>query len=100
MQIRVEGYASTREFVGQDGRPLPNTDALNLQAANLRAQAVTDFLRGISVSGFEISHEPWPNFDAMQRPFVDRHEALQGMDQEILNRSVVVQVHNAGGCQR
>ena len=98
VRIRVEGYASTREFLDQDGRPLPNTDSLNLQAANLRAQGVASYLRN-SAQGFQIDHEPWPSFDAMRPPFVDRSEALQGTEQEALNRSVVVQVHDAGGCQ-
>lgn len=96
--VRVEGYASSRQFVDQDGRPLPDSDALNLQAANLRAQGVADYLRNAG-QGFEIDYEPWASFDAMQRPFVDRSKALQGTEQEALNRSVVVQVHDAGGCR-
>lgn len=104
VQVRVVGYASTRQFVDQDGRPLPNSDALNLQAANLRARGVVSYLRnsvkGFGIDqGFNIDHEPWKSFDGMQRPFVDRSEALQGTEQEALNRSVVVQVHDAGGCQ-
>ena len=98
VQLVVVGYASTRQFVDQDGRPLPNSDALNLQAANLRAQGVANYL-GSSAQGFEIIHKPWKSFEAMRRPFVDRSEALQGTEQEALNRSVVVQVHDAGGCQ-
>ena len=104
VRVKVEGYASTRQFVGQGGRPLPDTDALNLQAANLRAWGVAGYLRdsaqGFGIDqGFKIDHEPWPSFEAMRRPFVDRSEALQGTEQEALNRSVVVQVHEAGGCQ-
>ena len=104
VRVKVVGYASTRQFADQDGRPLPDTDALNLQAANLRAQGVAGYLRdsaqGFGIDqGFKIDHEPWPSFDDMRRPFVDRSEALQGTEQEALNRSVVVQVHDAGGCQ-
>lgn len=104
VRVKVEGYASTRQFADQGGRPLPDTDALNLQAANLRAQGVAGYLRdsaqGFGIDqGFKIDHEPWPSFEAMRRPFVDRSEALQGTEQEALNRSVVVQVHEAGGCQ-
>ena len=46
VRLKIQGYSSTREFVDDEGQRLGDSDGLNLQAANLRAEGVkTHFAR-------------------------------------------------------
>ena len=101
VRLKVQGYSSTREFADAQGVPHPHSDALNLKLANLRGQTVIDYLDSQDANadyGVHVLHEPWPNYDAMRRPFLDAHEDLPGSAQERLNRVVLVEILDAGGC--
>lgn len=101
VRLKVQGYSSTRKFADAPGAPHPHSDALNLKLANLCATAVIDYLatEGANAEhGVHVLHEPWPNYDAMRRPFLDAHEDLPGSAQEQLNRVVLVEIQDAGGC--
>ena len=90
VRFAVTGYASSAEFRSQpDGGPLPDSEALNRETANLRARIVRDYLRS---QGFEV--EP-PRSD-LPRPY--RDDAQPGMDQQALNRTVFMELVSAGAC--
>lgn len=90
VRFAVTGYSSSAEFRSQpDGGPLPDSEALNRETANRRAQIVRDYLRS---QGFEV--EP-PRSD-LPRPY--RDDAQPGMDQQALNRTVFMELASAGAC--
>ena len=93
----VTGYSSTAEFLVEtpagDRRPLPESDELNLATANLRAEVVADRLQQ---AGFEATPTKWTSFEALQRPYLDDSEPG---DQQALNRSVFIEVRDAGACE-
>lgn len=94
VKFRVFGYSSTAEFrFRSDGEPLSNTDELNLTTANLRAQIVGDHLKK---QGFQVETEQWPADHDLQRPYLD--DAQPGMDQQALNRTVLIELLSAGAC--
>ena len=101
VRLNVQGYSSTREFLSAQGNPMPDSRALNVEAANLRAEAVIDHLREQGVhadDGVDVLHAPWQGYADMRRPFLDSGNGLQGTNQELLNRAVHVEVLDAGGC--
>ena len=101
VRLRIQGYSSTREFVDAQGQRMPGSQTLNVEAANLRAGVVIDHLRNrglISDNGVDIDHVPWTDYPTMRRPFLDSREEFQSAAQELLNRVVLVEVHDAGGC--
>lgn len=101
VRLNIQGYSSTREFVDAQGRAMPDSQALNLEAANLRAEGVISHLRGQKVheeNGVDIHHVPWQNYAAIRRPFRDSDDEIDGTDQERLNRVVLVELHDAGAC--
>lgn len=94
VKFRVTGYSSTAEFRSQPGgKPLPNSDALNLETANLRAQVVGDHLER---QGFQVDTEQWPLGHDLERPYLD--DVQPGMDQQALNRTVFIELESAGAC--
>ena len=101
VRLKIQGYSSTREFVDDGGRRLPDSDDLNLQAANLRAEVVIGHLRSQGLNedaGVEIRHVDWQKYEDIRRPFLDSHEEVQSMDHELLNRAVFLEVLDAGKC--
>lgn len=93
VKFRVTGYSSTAEFrVRPSGEPMTDSDDLNRETANLRAQIVGDYLRN---QGFEVETKQWPEHD-LQRPYLD--DAQPGMDQQALNRTVFIDLTSAGAC--
>ena len=97
----IQGYSSTREFVDAQDQPLQDSQALNVEAANLRAGVVIDHLREQRAgegNGVDIDHVPWTDYSTMRRPFLDSREEFQSAAQELLNRVVLVEVRDAGGC--
>lgn len=95
VEFEVRGHSSTAEF-----KMLPETESngLNRDAANLRAKVVADRLER---SGFVAKPKEWESYDAIGRPYLDSSELLSGeTDQEALNRSVFIQVVDAGACDK
>ena len=98
VRFKVSGYSSTAEFQAEtpDGhQPLQHTNRHNLNTANLRAVVVAAHLQE---AGLEAKPVQWESFDELRRPYLDRSNLLQGTDQEALNRSVFIEVENAGAC--
>lgn len=101
VRLKIQGFSSTREFVGSNGTPMRRSEALNLKAANLRAQNVIDHLSGgdgDAKSTLAIRHVPWQTYAEIRRPFLDAPEGVDGTEQELLNRAVLVEVQDAGAC--
>ena len=101
VRLKVQGFSSTREFVDEDGMPMPDSAALNVKTANLRAKVVIDHLRERDVdadNGVDVVHVRWQQYDDMHRPFLDSAEEIESTDQELLNRAVLVEVQDAGAC--
>ena len=96
VSFHVAGYSSTAEFrveTESGSQRLADTDKLNLATANLRMANVADYLES---KGFEVDVEDWDSIEALRRPYIDDFEP--GVDQQALNRAVVVQITNAGRC--
>lgn len=96
VSFHVAGYSSTAHFyIETESGPkrLPGTDALNLATANMRMENVADYLKD---EGFKVKAERWGSIAALQRPYIDDFEP--GVDQQALNRTVFLQVTNAGRC--
>ena len=94
VELHVTGYASTAEFRSQPGGdPMSNSDELNRQTANLRAKVVGDRLRN---HGFNVVTKRWGSAQHLQRPYLD--DAPPGMDQQALNRTVLIEPVKAGIC--
>ena len=101
VRLSIQGYSSTREFVDAQDQRLQDSQALNVEAANLRAGVVIDHLREQRAgegNGIDIDHVPWTDYSTMRRPFLDSREEFQSAAQELLNRVVLVEVRDAGGC--
>lgn len=102
VRLKVQGYSSTREFVNAQGEIHRHSDALNVKTANLRARGVIDYLddRGgaNAANGVDVLHTPWRSYGAMRRPFLDVDDDFAGAEQEQLNRVVLVEIQDAGGC--
>ena len=101
VRLKLQGYSSTRAFVDETGTRLLNSDELNVQAANLRAEAVKGRLASQGIhpdGGFDVRYRPWETFADMARPFKD--SGFRGAAQEQLNRVVFVELQDAGACQR
>ena len=95
VRFEVRGHSSTAEF---KMFPVEESNRLNLEAANLRAKVVADHLER---SGFVADLNGWKSFNTIGRPYLDNSELLSGeTDQEALNRSVFVQVADAGACDK
>ncbi len=98
VRLTVAGHSSSASFVDTNGNPLPATDQLNLQVANLRANVVVEYLTKASAD-FEVGWERWPTYKAMVRPYLDNPKFFGGdRDREALNRSVFIHLRDAGGC--
>ena len=94
VEFGVSGYSSTAEFRAQpEGEPLDDSDALNLETANLRAKIVGDYLLS---EGFKVETRQWLSEGDLQRPYLD--DAQPGMDQQALNRTVSIELRSAGAC--
>ena len=100
VRLKVQGYSSTREFLDAQGDPILDSKALNVKAANLRANAVIGHLREPDEqdNGIDVQHTAWDEYPDIRRPFLDSGEEFHGTDQELLNRAVYVEVLDAGGC--
>ena len=101
VRLEIQGFSSTREFMGADGAPMRHSEALNLKAANLRAANVIDHLirdDGDAESTLAIRHVPWQTYADIRRPFLDAPEGVERAEQELLNRAVLVEVQDAGAC--
>lgn len=100
VRLKVQGFSSTREFVGVNG--IDGSNELNLKAANLRAANVTAHLESPegsdTESNVEVRHVPWPDYADIRRPFLDAPEGIERTEQELLNRSVLVEIEDAGAC--
>lgn len=98
VRLKVQGYSSTREFQGAS-----NSDDLNLDAANLRAEVVRAHLVAEGANeknNVHVRHDPWRRYAEIQRPFKDA-EGFSGItDQEQLNRVVYIELQDAGGCKQ
>ena len=101
VEFSIHGYSSTADFQARDGElvePLPETDQYNLDTARLRAEVVANYLRNKEFLA-EIKEPRDDDPEAMARPYVD--DAISGeTDQEALNRSVFIEVMDAGACKR
>ena len=94
VQFHVTGFSSTAEFRTEpEDEPLPDSDALNLTTANLRATIVGNYLRN---QNFQVTVEEWFSFDSLRRPYSDNSQP--GTDQQALNRSVFIKLDSAGAC--
>lgn len=92
VEFEVAGYSSTADFlIRPDGSPMDNSDELNRKTANLRAQIVVDYLEE---QGFQVN--PTQPSGDLQRPYVD--DAQPGVDQQALNRTVLIELKSAGTC--
>ena len=93
--FNVTGYSSTAEFRSEPGgEPMPNSDRLNRDTANLRAQIVGDYLES---QRFSVKTTQWSPDHDMQRPY--RDDAQPGMAQQALNRTVFLDLESAGACE-
>ena len=92
--FHVTGYSSTAEFRSEPGGdPMPNSDRLNLNTANLRARIVRDYLES---NGFSVKAKEWSPDHEMQRPY--REDTQPGIAQQALNRTVFLDLESAGAC--
>ena len=92
VEFEVAGYSSTADFrIRPDGSSMSNSDELNRKTANLRAQIVVDYLEE---QGFQVN--PTQPSGDLQRPYVD--DAQPGVDQQALNRTVLIELKSAGTC--
>lgn len=103
VRLKIQGFSSTREFVGEGGIALPDSESLNLKAANLRAANVSDHLDppgegSDTESNVKVSHVRWTSYADIRRPFLDAPEGIDSTEQELLNRSVLVEIEDAGAC--
>lgn len=101
VRLNIQGYSSTREFLDAQGRPMRDSEALNMKAANLRADSVIAHLReqgAYADNGVDVLYAAWQEYTDIQRPFLDSREEFQSADQELLNRAVFVEVLDSGGC--
>jgi hypothetical protein len=104
IRLTVVGFASSAEF---KGRASEQSSALNLDAANRRADEVARILRRLRdgeglTAQVVIETRPWSTYEAMveHRPFNDRPTAARGQhDQEVFNRVVEVEMVDAGSCE-
>lgn len=108
VKLRVVGFASSARF---KARGEDDDRRLNMEAANLRAASVATCLdrliddlakndHGNLLSAMEIDAHTWNTYSEMDRakPYHDRPGA-SARAQELLNRSVEVQVLRAGECE-
>ena len=96
VKFQVTGYSSTAEFQvkGEAGAtPLPESNRLNLETANLRASIVGTYLEN---ANFAVTPRTWESFEDLHRPYLDN--AQPGVDQQALNRTVFIEVLSAGAC--
>ena len=97
VSFTVTGYSSTAEFQVEtpagDRQPLAESNELNLATANLRAEVVAARLQQ---AGFVATSTEWKSFDDLQRPYLD--DSRPSDDQQALNRSVFIEVRDAGAC--
>ena len=98
VRLRIQGYSSTREFVDAGGQPMRDSQELNVEAANLRAKVVIDHLSAGEDDGVDIDHAAWKGYPQMRRPFLDAREEFENTAPERLNRTVLVEIRDAGGC--
>lgn len=100
VRLNIRGFSSTREFVDEGGTSMEGSDDLNLNAANFRAANVVDQLTDEldAESNVEVIHDPWPTYADIRRPFLDSPEGVERTEQELLNRSVLVEIEDAGAC--
>lgn len=102
VHLKVQGYSSTRPFM-DGGRVRNDSDLLNKDAANLRAEVVIARLdiKVSQASNIHVDHEPWDQYADIERPFKDLYPLGTGeTDQEQLNRVVYIDLKDAGRCQR
>lgn len=105
--LRVEGYASSREFTGYPGEL---SEILNVRVAKARGEAVVDALReSIGNSGDLIRVMPLPDYRRWSeveyaRSFNDRPEPTaaehSGHPQDLFTQSAHIRLLRAGKCQR
>ena len=96
VSFHVAGYSSTAAFrveTETGSEELPNSDDLNLKTANLRMANVGNYLES---KGFDVDAQFWDSIAALRRPYIDDFEP--GVDQQALNRTVFLQITNAGRC--
>ena len=104
VRLKTQGYSSTREFVDDEGQRLGDSDELNLQAANLRAEVVKAHLLELNRAAgnpaeiLDLGYIAWEEYKDIRRPFLDSHEEIESTDHEQLNRAVLVEVLDAGLC--
>ena len=96
VKFGVTGYSSTAKFQRENSDrrvEMPNSDELNLETANFRAEVVADYLRA---KDFEVELKQWKSFENLRRPYLD--DSPPGTDTEALNRTVFIEVLHAGAC--
>jgi len=97
VSFKVTGYSSTAEFQEESlaggRRRMAKSNEMNRATANLRAKVVAIRLQQ---AGFEATPTEWKSFEALQRPYLD--DSPPGDDQQALNRSVFIEVRDAGAC--
>lgn len=98
VRLTVEGHSSTASFRTAGGGTMSGTNELNLQVANARAAGVGAYLEKKSGSRFDIRVVTWQTFEQMRRPYLDDSELLSARDQEVLNRTVLIELQEAGAC--
>lgn len=103
VKFAVEGHSSTARFRDAHGKPVAATNELNLVVANERARGVGAYLKKLAREagpdyGFEINIVEWQTFEQMRRPYLDNSAPLTGENQGALNRTVLVELHEAGAC--
>lgn len=98
VRIRPYGFASSTPFAGRD-----DTDDLNVMAANQRASAVYEALRGRLSGDRHVSVEEPPKWDTFEKMVEVRDSCIESPSREMdrdsfLDRVVVLELQTSGRC--
>lgn len=98
VRIRPYGFASSMPFAGRD-----DTDDLNVMAANQRASAVYEALRGRLSGDRHVSVEEPPKWDTFEKMVEVRDSCIESPSREMdrdsfLDRVVVLELQTSGRC--
>jgi hypothetical protein len=96
--VQVRGYASSAPFM-VDSVIADNSDEMNLQVANERAEAIVQILKA-DKSSLNVESAPWKTFSEMvdARSFNDHEGDGRSSMREFLNRRVEIVVPDIGEC--
>jgi hypothetical protein len=100
--LRAQGFASSSPFL-KNGRPAPDSNELNVHAANARAESLTSVLRSaaskIGPSKLVVLDPvPWNTIAEMKESRDSLFTGSEAMDPEDSHRIAVIRVENAEQC--